>query len=300
MDNLKPGNNFSLISESDKTPALQNKTDIKPATAKANFTSHGSPFNGLTAEILHEILLYLPYTDLRNFALSGISNNPLQRYQSFWKRKLLIDMPWLWDLPTPAKEMNWCSGYHEFRRLCFATTRYENSRHPSDNTLVVHRDHSLVLGLANRRRIWQTCEQLAQVYLEEVKKRHTGDEGEIERVSISSVTTIVAHPTQKGAAGLRTCFLKSWEELNVQKTLKFYFQEDGRLVGISMNVDGNAENEVFGSKSDIQDSVVISRDTWVSQFELVLSGSNCLDRDAKVGICGMTVGFMIVNRYIQR
>jgi hypothetical protein len=279
------------LNEEQETSALAENAGTKH-TSSATIslpTALASPFNSLTPEILHEILLCLPYPDLQNFTLSGLSNTPLRRVQSFWKRKVLIDMPWLWDLPSPEGERDWYLIYQELRRQCFATTASEDlGDETSGSNVLDRRDTSLILGLANRRRIWTACAQLTELYLQEVKRRN-GEVGEIEKESIASPTMLVGHPVDKAALSLKTCFVRSWKDIEMENEFIAYFGGDGRLVGVEIVMAERNGGEIFGSTSDKLESVIIPKDTWISRFELVLSGTQSLDAKAEVGICGMVV-----------
>jgi hypothetical protein len=290
MAALATDHTYDLNEEPETSAQVKNTEAQQSSFAAIDLpTLRQSPINNLTPEILHEILLCLPYRDLQNFALSGLCDNSLMKVQSFWKRKLLIDMPWLWDLPPPGRERNWFMIYQELRRQCFATTATKELEHKTNASNVQgRRDTSLILGLANRRRIWKTCELLAVLYLQEIE-RTSSEMGEIEEESVAAPMTLIGHPVGKAALSLKTCFLESWKDLHPTKEMRFYFGEDGRLVGIKMLVQRIDNGTTFGSISDRMESVDIEQGIWISKFEFVLSGTMSLDPKAKVGICGVTV-----------
>ena len=302
MDELKTNKTFALSGGATKDSTLaQVMTKSTSSDSEKHYSASASPFNSMTPEILHEIILCLPYSDLQSFVRSGLYDRPLQGVHSFWKRKLQTDMPWLWDLPSPEQELNWFLVYREFRRQCFpGTVVFDPRLDGTDRRLLditsIRRDHSLVLGLANRRRIWQTCEQLIKAYLQEVNRRDHGVEGEIEKNSIATATKLVAHPVEKKAHSLKTCFLRSctWEAtLEWDNEFVLYFQEDGRLSGIKMVMEDESSGEVFGAETDKMESVLIPKSTWVSHFEVILSGTDSVEKEAKVGICGMAVSLVV-------
>jgi hypothetical protein len=297
MDSLEIDDAF-VLPEDPATRALATRKDAE-SSSSGTITDRSaiisSPFNSFTPEILHEILLCLPYTDLQKFTLSGISSSPLTTVQGFWKRKLFIDMPWLWDFSYLEREQNWFSIYHELRRQCYATSAPSANDANSNSTNVVgNRDPTLVLSLANRRRIWEACIPLVTLYLQELERRGDKEEGEIEKESISLPTTLVAYPEEKSGVSLRTCFLAGWGEIKKKNEFTFYFEEDGRLIGIEMDVEGNTDRRIFGNKTDKQELVIVPKDTWISDFEIVLSGAESMAAKAKVGICGVIVSCSVL------
>ena len=81
-----------------------------------------SPLAKIADEVVLEILLNLPHEDIRSFVFSGLTAINLARAHGYWRRKILIDMPFLWDLPELNGPRDFFKIYHELRRQCFATT----------------------------------------------------------------------------------------------------------------------------------------------------------------------------------
>ncbi|KAH8687792.1 hypothetical protein BGZ60DRAFT_16482 [Tricladium varicosporioides] len=259
----------------------------------------GSPFRGLAPELTSEILLHLDYDSLRSFSLSGISPLKLSQIPQFWKRKLFIDLPWLWDfLPsTPNQPRNWFQTYHELRRQCFATTpeTEDDDEVDSGKRVVEPRDTTLVLGLANRRRVWNTCAQLANKYIEEQDSRQDIVKGDIGKSAISLQMPQVAFPISKYAQTSRMDILNFWEDCEGQKIFTFYFagDGDGRLCGIGVNVrtkyTGPHERMVLGRVDDNgikEDAEILGR---IIGIDLNLSGTEEMTKEAKIGITGITL-----------
>jgi len=127
--------------------------------------NHRAAFNKLCDEIIHEILLYLPHADFKSLMLTGLISPNITQIQSFWKRKLFLDMPFLFDLPSEPQQKDWFATYRSLRRQCFTTTLETVKDEDGYVKAVVEKD--LVLGLANRRRVWEVCEQVAAAFLVE-------------------------------------------------------------------------------------------------------------------------------------
>jgi len=128
------------------------------ATASKLSAAHpGNPFTRIADELVCEILLSLPYEDIKHFALSGLAGLALPRTQASWKRKIHIDMPWLWDLPEFEGPRDFFNLYQELRRQCFATNPPTVEEEEAGRRVITPRDTSLALGLVNRRRVWNTC-----------------------------------------------------------------------------------------------------------------------------------------------
>jgi hypothetical protein len=144
------------------------KTPSQIPSHTAPLRNHRAPFDKLSDELVHEILLYLPHTSFKSLILTGLISPNLPQIHSFWKRKLFLDMPFLFDFPSEPQQRDWFATYQELRRQCFATTlRAWKDDDGYLEVVVGDRERDLVLGLANRRRVWGACEQVAGAYLKE-------------------------------------------------------------------------------------------------------------------------------------
>ena len=271
-------------------------------SSKRSLRKSENPFTRLAKEITCEILLHLPYQDVRNFILSGASNLKLSQLQSFWKRKILIDMPWLWELPNLEGRQDWRKLYHELRRQSIASTHpmvSQESTYAGAASVASPRDPTLVLGLANRRRVWNACSQLAQLYMEQRREKGLDSKPQeveisqdIVRNSVSLAMPLVASPVSKDFRSISSYFLSSWNDLEIGITLKFHFRDDGRLCGIESSCLGRAgDARLFGTRPEPGESVTINipSGTWLAGWELNICNTNDIRSEAKTGITGIRV-----------
>ncbi|KAH6722052.1 hypothetical protein BKA61DRAFT_729448 [Leptodontidium sp. MPI-SDFR-AT-0119] len=256
-----------------------------------------NPFSKLAKEITCEILLYLPYPALQALTLSGLLPFHLSSISAFWKRKLAIDMPFLWDILTLSNLGDGFDIYHTMKRHCFATTPETEIGEDQIPRVVGQRDLSLVLGLANRRRVWNTCLQLAVLYEKEMGECGGGGgngnknedvDQEILMGSKSLGVPIVAAPVSKDAKFLSVFLMERWEDLDREWVVKFYFEEGegGRLCGVE-RVGG----VVFGERRGEGWSVVVGEEVRIVGFVLNVGGAGDLGREARVGVTGVKVLF---------
>lgn len=262
-----------------------------PTSPTQNFT----PFSKLAKEVTCEILLYISHGDLRGFALSGLLPFAISTMPSFWHRKLRVDMPFLWDFPVCEPPRDWFQIYHELRRHCFATTP-ETEHDEADVLRVVGgRDESLVLGLANRRRVWETCSQLAELYVEEMPEEGAGGKlvvREILEGSVSLGMPIVAAPVEKGAKYISGYLVSEWDDLDRDLELTFHFERGpaGRLCGIERVGKG-----VLGERGEGV-SVLVAKGAYVRGFELNVEGAGEIGEKDRVGITGVKVNNTLLFR----
>ncbi|KAB8211497.1 hypothetical protein P875_00010069 [Aspergillus parasiticus SU-1] len=109
------------------------------------------PFGQLPLEIAQQICMFLPGDSLKALAQASLSVQMITQDNSFWKRFMQWDMPWLWEFQTlqNQKDVNYKTLYLWLNKM--TTPRYGM-------------DDLNLMGVANRRRVWGVCEQLASRY----------------------------------------------------------------------------------------------------------------------------------------
>ncbi|KAL2073497.1 hypothetical protein VTL71DRAFT_10823 [Oculimacula yallundae] len=280
FENVNNQNNSTTIDKSE------------PELSSGKIPYRTNPFANLAKEVICEILLYLPYPSLQALSLSALLPFSLPSLSSFWKRKFVLDMPFLWDLPVLHTPGNGFEIYRTMRRHCFATTPELGSGDSQIPSVVGQRDRDLVLGLANRRRVWDVCMQLAEGYQKEMREGEGRDEKadveeDILKESMSVGVPLVAAPVGKDVKFLSVFLVEKWADLEKEWEVKFYFEDEGRrLCGVE-RVGG----QVFGEKIGEGISVVVDERVRIVGFVLNVSGAEKLEADAKVGITGLQVLF---------
>ncbi|KAE8450747.1 hypothetical protein EG329_005660 [Mollisiaceae sp. DMI_Dod_QoI] len=266
-------------------------------SSSANATSFTvgtkNPFTEFPKELISEILLYLPLASLKSFALSGLIPFRLSQNNAFWHRKTILDFAFLYDFPTLEGERYWLSIYQELHRQCYATT-YVLRGHGAEESDFEERDKSLVLGLANRRRVWGICVQIVEGYVEEMKEledekeAQDGVEKGIVDGSLNLLMPIVGNPVPSDGKAVNGYFVESWEGLKRGARLVFWFQdweenEDGRLCGVGM-----PGGRAFGMKGKKTVEVEIEKGCWIEGLVLnIYGGSENALKDVKIGITGV-------------
>lgn len=240
---------------------------------KLRILGGNNPFSLLATEILHEIVLFLPQKDIHALALSGIVNYDVLCDSVLRKRKLLVDMPFLWDLPVLGDDRDGLKIYQDLKRHCFHTMARGHSFHgqyrgPGDN--------DIVLGLNNRRRIWNTCSIIAQEYLLAMDQSLCG---QAEKASVfaknctTSVMPILDEAETPKHRRQTTFLLESLSDLEEQSIFTFLLQQDGKLCGITVQRSDKQKLLSVG-QSTLPDHgrayrALADRQNWLAAFEVV-------------------------------
>ncbi|KAJ5157658.1 uncharacterized protein N7482_008758 [Penicillium canariense] len=139
-----------LIAYYEDLPQLR-RDHATSGESKVDYTEARSgrgPFANLAPELLMMILMHLTVKTIGRLRVASADIAQLQLPNSFWKQKLMLDMPWLWDFPCLSagqtlEGLDWLQIYKDL----YLGSKPSNSRP--------------FLTLVNRRRIWSICEQVA-------------------------------------------------------------------------------------------------------------------------------------------
>lgn len=120
-----------------------------------NGRSPVSPFGKLPLEIVYQICSYLPGDSLRALSQASLSIQSVTQDNWFWKRFIQWEMPWFWKFQTSHGSKSFPPDLN-YKRLYLWLDKMTAPRYGMDDLTLI--------GVANRRRIWGVCEQLADRY----------------------------------------------------------------------------------------------------------------------------------------
>jgi hypothetical protein len=213
----------------------------------------------LDEDIILDIFLYLTPQEIDNARIAGVANVDIPNI--FWRRKIRIDFPWVWNLPDANAEGDWHRIYNDLVRFSQGELK------------------GMILGLANRRRIWNVCSQLADLYLERIRLSSTeyvigSDEEEIVQNSFCVRMQLVRAPASRTFTPMTSYFIDSWKGLNSdEKAVTVFMNDYGYISGISLGMSSDVRPpRLFGVETDVQYGKyhrerIFSSD-WITGFEL--------------------------------
>ncbi|KAL4917879.1 hypothetical protein BDW62DRAFT_76043 [Aspergillus aurantiobrunneus] len=128
--------------------------DSSAATPEFQWRKGTDQLAQLPYDILILVLQYLPGTSIATLLMLPRYINRATRHNSLWKTMIRERKPWLWELQDVLRECN-CPSIN-YRRFFLRL----------DRELSVMYGLRLPLnGLANRKRIWDACELIRDVYI---------------------------------------------------------------------------------------------------------------------------------------
>ncbi|RAH78375.1 F-box domain protein [Aspergillus japonicus CBS 114.51] len=158
-----PGVEYCATHPTD-TPALpayiqtnmESNSKLKIASAEIDLRGRrpASPFGKLPLELVHQICMFLPSEDLKSLAQASLSVHLVTQDNLFWKKFMQWDMPWFWELQaSKGQKLN---DEVNYKQLYLWLDKMTTARYGMDDANLI--------GVANRRRIWGVCEELADRY----------------------------------------------------------------------------------------------------------------------------------------
>ncbi|GME26538.1 hypothetical protein C8J57DRAFT_125102 [Neofusicoccum parvum] len=262
------------------------------------------PFATLPYDITHNILLHLPSASVRALCTASYpvhSAFPASN-RNFWRQALRACMPWFWELHALMRHgtVDPATTDHKglFLWLDGATTPRRGLSGP-------------FMGIANRRRVWGVCDQLAALYAPRVALRDREHEQGSEARAVWDGAVNVGLPLvcwpmpdrDLRAAGvapvlaedkwLRTsvaqwaCGFADWEHGGVVEAV---WDDGGTLVGIAFT---SVKNEVVGERKCFGKSDAASKETvevkhWIAALVLHMPDI-FLEEEQESSIKGITV-----------
>ncbi|KAM0327798.1 hypothetical protein ACHAPQ_007355 [Fusarium lateritium] len=262
--------------------AVQDRFTRTVPTSLSDYSinDHGSTattkslFSQLPPELLMRIGLYLPTHSIASFALLSRSCAEIVRTNAFWKNHILWQGNWAWETDIAVKTA--LGDRASFREACLWLDQV---------SLPTRNQTSEFLGVINRRRIWNSCEQIAGHYFALLDQTQipSQDHDHMEELDAKEEKMAHAHPEYSVE---RLIWIESWDELNgASATVEAIWDSDGLLIGLGMilhrkrSFAGKTYDQVMGSD---RETCRISTRPWITGMIAHMD-------QAGTGIRGLTV-----------
>ena len=129
-------------------PQLSDSDAMGEASITGSSNLASNPFELLPLDVVLGISDLLSIREILFLSLASPATFHKLNHSEFWKRRILKDMPWLWDchLIKVPDQGTWRSVYFDLWNKC------------------IYESQSRILGLVNRKRIWNLCLPIAEAY----------------------------------------------------------------------------------------------------------------------------------------
>ncbi|UPL04262.1 hypothetical protein LCI18_015196 [Fusarium solani-melongenae] len=271
----KPGEEFTVTDPNDvdefyddlREELASGSFQISPEAILLGYANPDSdPFSNLPNELIREISSLIPYKTLlslrsasRPFYHDTLSN-------TFWKSRITSDMPWLWDLTPFGEILTTQIDYMKLYGWLEFVTKPQFGVEPP------------FLAMANRRRIWQPCMELAR-HCQEVRRPQYATEPEpqiVEQARLHTLFKVAPIQVQQQGRTRRATrvttssmiWLYSWGDLEKCRFggcfIESFWNADGLLTGLG--VVFGSDRRILGAETGEKDVARIGGNDWISQI----------------------------------
>lgn len=228
------------------------------------------PFHVMPYDILLNVFEHVETYDM--LALMSASTHVFgtTRNTAFWKHMLRLRiLPWFRELGTLLDNTTLPEAF-DHKGLFIWINSVTNPEYGMEGPF---------MGIANRRRIWDSCKPLVFMYKQQVTPiSHAEPEDEEAKAILDRAESlhmpIVRYPLPKGATTVSAQFIRSWHEI-AHRFCDFdtYWNDDDALVGIAVTF--GTSQRVLGSTDGKRGLPLhIDAHEWIQEIRVLLRDSD--------------------------
>ncbi|VUC32685.1 unnamed protein product [Clonostachys rosea] len=217
------------------------------------------PFSNLPPEITDQIFSALDDESLLNlFQASWMLHSTHHNNHDFWMRRLRDEMEWFFELHEVVQSPGFSDRISSMKAIYLWASLKSKPRFGCKGKY---------MGVANRRRIWFACGQIATCYRAKIAVS-TGETDEfIQTNAASPYTSIISWPTASSDQAFAHSFwISSWDDLYTSKTLDTFWDSEGYLTGMAVTISNQRRLLGFDNKEhDVQKRTLqFQKYEWIS------------------------------------
>ncbi|KAJ4211361.1 hypothetical protein NW759_012563 [Fusarium solani] len=251
------------------------------------------PFQQIPESLLRDILDHLDNESLLNLCRASWGIFDLTKYnQGFWESRIRNYMPYFEELGETITTRRESLGSQDLRKILLWAEEASKPRVGISGFL---------MAVANRRRIWGVCEQIARRYHAECPGLNLETSCEMESIAVGNKMHFVGFNDKAVFDTLRSYWIRSWDEYDADRpwTPKTFWNSDWDMTGISVSF-GDEGPRMFGKRGTEEGawetSKEVAPETWLRGFVFHLRPANSLLKweDApwnNISVKGITIYF---------
>ncbi|CAH0046586.1 unnamed protein product [Clonostachys solani] len=217
------------------------------------------PFSRLPPEITDQIMSALDDSSLMDlFKASWALHSTHHNNHDFWMRRIRDELECFFELHEVLQSPDFSD------RISSAKTVYLWANVKSKPRFGCKGKY---MGVANRRRIWFACGQIAQCYRAKIAVSKGEVDESIQENAASPYTSIVSWPIASSDQVFAHSFwICSWDDLYSSRTLDTFWDSEGYLTGIAVTI--NSQKRLFGfdnTEHDVQQRTLqFQKHEWIA------------------------------------
>jgi hypothetical protein len=240
------------------------------------------PLAVLPYDILHGIFAELPLKDTLSLVIASLHVFDSTHDPSFWRHMIRVHIvPFFHELSDFLKNstfpdsFDWKGAFQWLDKITKPSYGMQGS----------------LMAIANRRRIWNVCEQIAPLYHEKMNAEKYREPADNEAASILDKAetyhmpvTMFPQPAAEDTRAITAQFIRSWSEIGYRACdLETYWTDGcGTLVG--MSVMFGSVQRLFGKAEGVKgNGLHIKAGEWIKEMKVHVGNINPRYQDRKEG-----------------
>jgi len=228
------------------------------------------PLTVLPYDVLHSIFENLSLKDTLSLVNSSLHVFDSTRQSTFWRQMIRFHIvSFFYELDGMLKKttfpdtFDWKGAFQWLDKITKPTLTMEGP----------------MMAIANRRRIWNVCEQVSSLYYEKLNAEVRSEPSAAEAASILNAAqsfhiplTLWPPPAANDTSTITTQFIRSWSEIGyLACDIETYWSEQhceyGTLVG--MSIDFGSGPRLFGKAEGVQGlSLHLKAGDWIKGIQV--------------------------------
>lgn len=245
----------------------------KPPSLHLGHKVTRDPFQQIPESLLCDIFDLLDNESVLNLCRASWGIFDLTRYnQGFWESRIRTRTPYFEELgDTVTTRRGFLEG-QDFRRVLLWAEEASKPRVGISGFL---------MAVANRRRIWRVCEQIAHRYHAECPEPESRTSYEMESIAVASRMHFVGFNGKTVFDTQQSYWIRNWDEYDAGRpwTLRTFWNSDWDMTGISVSF-GDGEPRMFGKRGTEEGawetSEEMAPEAWIRGFVFHLRPANSL------------------------
>lgn len=174
--------------------------------------------------------------------------------------------PWFWEIDSIPDNLSDSALSSALKKWSFYDANLTSFENIQNGTL---------LGLANRKRIWDVVDHLVREYAANGPEQPSTVETELSirnhAVNRQLPQTLFPSPRQKKDKKQESVFfVKNWDDIHMGASLGIYWNSDGALAGVAMNGSLIGHSQPPGGRTD---TVSLAPGEWIRAMTIAFDGT---------------------------
>ncbi|EEU42515.1 uncharacterized protein NECHADRAFT_80127 [Fusarium vanettenii 77-13-4] len=276
-----PGYEYTVINPEKRESLVQDILEViqdekfveTPSNLNLGHKVRWDPLREIPESLLRDILDLVDNESIFSLCkASWVIFELIRHSRNFWESRIRKNTPYFEELGETITTRRESLGGQDLRKILLWAKEASKPRVGISG---------LLMAVANRRRIWGVCEQIARRYHAECPDPDSEPSCKMESIAVCNKMHFVGFNVKPVFDTQRSYWIRSWDEYDADRpwTLRTFWNSDWDMTGISVSF-GDEEPRMFGKRGTEEGawetSKEVAPETWLRGFVFHLWPTNPL------------------------